>query len=83
MKCPRCSCDITVEAMKPGKQSMGFTINHEGDFMQAKTIGGILTKLDTLLIDRAGEPAQVLLQSVEIQPRLIKIWLLVSPEKAE
>lgn len=83
MKCPRCSCDITIEAMKPGKQSIGFTINYEGDFMPAKTIGGLLTQLDTLLIEIAREPAQVLLQSVETQPRLIKIWLLVASEKAE
>ncbi len=83
MKCPRCSCDITVEAMKIGKQSVCFSINHEGDFMKAKTIGGILDNLDELYKCADGTPAQVLLQSVDIHPRLIKIWLLVAPEKAE
>lgn len=78
MKCPRCDCDITIEAMKPGKQTVCFTINHEGDFMQAKIIGGILENLDEIY-----NPEQALLQSIEIHPRLIKIWLLVAPEKAE
>ena len=83
MRCHRCDCDITLVAMKPEKQSVCFTINYQDDFMQAKTIGGILENLDELYKCASGEPMKVLLQGFEISAKTIKIWLLVAPEIVE
>jgi hypothetical protein len=79
MKCPRCNCDFTMMAKDMTEEMICFSVKYQGDFLDAKTVGGILTRMEILLRESANVPSKVLLKSIEQHHKEVKFWFLVAP----
>jgi len=79
MKCPRCSCDFQITAKDLNDEMFCFVVKYQGDFIDAKMAGGVITNMDALLKASANVPAKVMLQSMEQNRGETKFWFLVVP----
>jgi hypothetical protein len=51
MKCPNCNADILVSMKALEEEKMSMKLKYDGDFLQAKNVGGIITETARILSD--------------------------------
>lgn len=49
MNCPECGKEVRLMAEELKTERISMTIKYEGDLLEAKTVGGIITNVDKLL----------------------------------
>ena len=49
MKCPHCETEIKITTHDLKNHSMSVVIKHDGEYLKAKTVGGVITNMAALL----------------------------------
>lgn len=82
MECPHCNQEINLALKELESHAMYMVLKHEGEFLQAKTVGGIITDTEKLLKATARESGcggkiMVAFGGIETSPGEVKIKFIV------
>lgn len=83
MICPGCGKEIQLAVLDLEEYRVSMVIKHEGDFMQAKTIGGVMVNMDKMLQESAkvsGHKAYIAFDGMERKENEITIHFLIMPK---
>jgi len=79
--CPKCKNELVLTAEAIENEMLVFAIKYEGEFLQAKTVGGLITNTDKLLkaiARESGNKVMVAFGGFESKEKELDIKFLVT-----
>jgi hypothetical protein len=55
MNCPKCETPLVLASVVPTEQTLTFEISHEGAFLNAVTVGAVISNMTVILQESAKE----------------------------
>jgi hypothetical protein len=81
--CPECKAEFVMCFKELEKEKLSFQLKYEGEFLQAKTVGGMITHFDILLKEVAkasGLNVMVAFAGFEQGDHELTVHFMVSPK---
>ena len=85
-KCPNCDQELILTSQELEREMISFSIKYEGEFLQAETIGGIITntgKLFKAIAKDSGNKIMVAFGGTESREKELIIKFLIMEHKSK
>uniref|UniRef100_A0A6M3LN86 Uncharacterized protein n=1 Tax=viral metagenome TaxID=1070528 RepID=A0A6M3LN86_9ZZZZ len=82
-KCPYCDKEISLKLNDLKDHKMSMIIRHEGQYLKAKTVGGVITNMATLLGETSNNRVKVAFGGIEQREHELTIHFLVAESRED